>query len=53
MLHELERLWITEATRNGVLPMDDRGAERFNSDLASRPLLVRARHRYFQEAWAD
>ena len=31
-LHELQRLWIIEATRNGVLPMDDRGAERFNSD---------------------
>jgi hypothetical protein len=40
-LHELQRLWIIEATRNGVLPMDDRGAERFNSDLAGRPVLVR------------
>ena len=40
-LHELQRLWIIEATRNGVLPMDDRGAERFNSDLAGRPLLIR------------
>ena len=33
-LHELQRLWIIEATRNNVLPMDDRIAERFNSDLA-------------------
>jgi len=40
-LHELQRLWIIEATRNGVLPMDDRGSERFNSDLAGRPVLVR------------
>ena len=40
-LHELQRLWIIEATRNGVLPMDDRGAERLNSDLAGRPVLVR------------
>jgi hypothetical protein len=40
-LHELQRLWIIEATRNNVLPMDDRGAERFNSDLAGRPVLVR------------
>jgi arylsulfatase len=40
-LHDLQRLWIIEATRNGVLPMDDRGAERFNSDLAGRPVLVR------------
>ena len=40
-LHDLQRLWLIEATRNGVLPMDDRGAERFNSDLAGRPVLVR------------
>src|SRR5262249_41749159 len=40
-LHELQRLWIIEATPNNVLPMDDRGAERFNSDLAGRPVLVR------------
>ncbi len=40
-LHELQRLWIIEATRNNVLPMDDRGAERFNSDMAGRPVLVR------------
>ena len=40
-LHELQRLWIIEATRNNVLPMDDRGAERFNSDLAGRPVLIR------------
>jgi arylsulfatase A-like enzyme len=40
-LHELQRLWIIEATRYNVLPMDDRGAERFNSDLAGRPVLVR------------
>jgi len=40
-LRELQRLWIIEATRNKVLPMDDRAAERFNSDLAGRPTLVR------------
>ncbi len=40
-LHELQRLWIIEATRNGVLPLDDRVAERFNSDMAGRPVLVR------------
>jgi arylsulfatase A-like enzyme len=40
-LHELQRLWLIEATRNNVLPMDDRTAERFNSDLAGRPVLVR------------
>jgi arylsulfatase len=40
-LHDLQRLWIIEATRNSVLPMDDRGTERFNPDLAGRPVLVR------------
>jgi arylsulfatase len=40
-LHEMQRPWIIEATRNNVLPMDDRAAERANSDLAGRPLLVR------------
>ncbi|HVR45437.1 MAG TPA: arylsulfatase [Candidatus Binatia bacterium] len=40
-LHELQRLWLIEATRNNVLPLDDRTAERFNSDIAGRPLLIR------------
>jgi arylsulfatase len=40
-LHELQRLWLIEATRNNVLPLDDRTAERFNSDLAGRPVLIR------------
>jgi arylsulfatase len=39
-LRELQRLWLIEATRNGVLPLDDRTAERFNSDLAGRPVLI-------------
>lgn len=40
-LHELQRLWIMEAMRNNVLPMDDRGAERFDAGTAGRPVLVR------------
>ncbi len=40
-LHELQRLWLMEAVRYNVLPLDDRGAERFNSDLAGRPVLIR------------
>ena len=36
-LHELQRLWLIEATRYKVLPLDDRSAERFNPDLAGRP----------------
>ena len=40
-LHDLQRLWLIEATRNMVLPMDDRAAERVNSDFAGRPVLIR------------
>jgi arylsulfatase A-like enzyme len=40
-LHELQRLWLIEATRYNVLPLDDRAAERLNPDLAGRPVLIR------------
>jgi arylsulfatase len=40
-LHELQRLWLIEATKYNVLPLDDRRVERFNSDLAGRPQLVK------------
>src|SRR5215472_5129647 len=40
-LYELQRLWLIEVTRYNVLPIDDRLAERFNSDLAGRPMLIR------------
>ena len=40
-LHELQRLWLIEAARNNVLPLDDRSAERFNADIAGRPMLIR------------
>ena len=39
-LKELQRLWLIEATKYNVLPLDDRRAERFNADLAGRPQLV-------------
>jgi arylsulfatase A-like enzyme len=39
-LHELQQLWLIEATRNNVLPLDDRTAERFNPDIAGRPVLI-------------
>lgn len=51
-LHELQRLWLIEATRNNVLPMDDRGSERFNADLAGRPVLIRERRRCWPTEWA-
>jgi arylsulfatase A-like enzyme len=40
-LRELQRLFMIEAVKYGVLPLDDRRAERFNADLAGRPQLVR------------
>src|SRR5580700_10098727 len=40
-LHELQRLWLIEATKYNVLPLDDRRIERFNPDLAGRRQLVK------------
>jgi len=40
-LHELQRLWLIEATRYNVLPIDDRVAEKMNPDTAGRPVLIR------------
>jgi arylsulfatase len=39
-LAELQQLWLDEAGKYGVLPLDDRRIERFNPDLAGRPELV-------------
>ena len=39
-LHRLQRLWLIEATRNNVLPLDDRGIERALPEIAGRPTLV-------------
>jgi arylsulfatase len=36
-LHELQRLFMLEASKYNVFPLDDRLAERFNADLAGRP----------------
>jgi arylsulfatase A-like enzyme len=40
-LRELQRLWLIEAVRYNVLPLDDRKAERFNPEIAGRPMLIR------------
>ena len=40
-LHELQRLWLIEAVRYNVLPLDDRFAERGNPGLAGRPELIK------------
>jgi arylsulfatase len=40
-LHELQRLWLIEATRYNVLPLDDDLAKRLNADTAGRPQLIK------------
>ncbi|MGV8906104.1 MAG: arylsulfatase [Acetobacterium sp.] len=40
-LHELQRLWLIEATRYKVLPLDDRVVEKMNPDTAGRPTMVK------------
>lgn len=40
-LATLQRLWLIEAAKYQVLPMDDRTGERLNPDLAGRPTLIR------------
>jgi arylsulfatase len=40
-LHEMQRLWLIEATRYDVLPLDDDLAKRLNADTAGRPVLIK------------
>jgi arylsulfatase len=40
-LAELQRLWLIEAVKYDVVPLDDRGFERINPDIAGRPQLIR------------
>jgi sulfatase-like protein len=40
-LRELQRLFLIEAAKYNVLPLDDRRVERFSPDLAGRPQLIR------------
>jgi arylsulfatase A-like enzyme len=42
-LHELQRLWLIEAVRYNVLPLDDQLAERMNPDTAGRPVLIKGK----------
>jgi arylsulfatase len=41
MLERLQTLFISEAVRYNVLPLDDRRSERFDPDRAGRPQLVK------------
>ena len=42
-LHYLQRLWLIEAVKYNVLPIDDRSGERLNPDLAGRPQLIKGK----------
>ena len=46
-LAELQRLWLIEATKYQVLPLDDRSAERLDPELAGRPTLIRGNSQLF------
>ncbi|MCJ7706373.1 MAG: arylsulfatase, partial [Anaerolineales bacterium] len=43
-LHDLQRLWLIEATRYKVLPLDDRMIEKMNPDTAGRPILIKGKN---------
>jgi arylsulfatase A-like enzyme len=40
-LAELQEVWLEEASKYNVLPLDDRRVERFNPDMAGRPVLIK------------
>jgi arylsulfatase A-like enzyme len=40
-LAELQQLFLDEARKYNVLPLDDRRVERFNPDIAGRPTLIK------------
>jgi len=42
-LHELQRLFLIEATKYNVLPLDDDTARKMNPDLAGRPVLIKGK----------
>ncbi|MFK4805417.1 sulfatase-like hydrolase/transferase [Microbacterium sp. ZW CA_36] len=46
-LHELQRLWLIEAVKYNVLPLDDRTAERLDPGMAGRPTLIRGDSQLF------
>lgn len=48
-LHELQRLFLIEAARHQVLPLDDRAAERLSAEVSGRPELVRGTRQRFYE----
>jgi arylsulfatase len=47
MLAKLQRLWLIEAVKYNVLPMDDRTSERIEPSMAGRPTLIRGKSQQF------
>lgn len=47
MLRKLQRLFLIEAVKYNVLPLDDRQAERINPDIAGRPTLIHGNSQLF------
>ena len=47
VLAKLQRLWIIEATKYNVLPIDDRGIERATPEIAGRPTLIQGNSQQF------
>ena len=47
MLAKLQRLWLIEAVKYNVLPLDDRTSERFEPSMAGRPTLIRGNSQLF------
>jgi hypothetical protein len=46
-LRELQELWLAEAKKYNVIPLDDRAVERFNADLVGRPSIARGNRQIF------
>jgi len=46
-LHQLQRLWLIEAAKYNVIPLDDRLSERMNPDMAGRPQLIQGHKQLF------
>ena len=47
MLRKLQRMWLIEATKYNVIPLDDRQTERILPDMAGRPTLIRGNSQLF------
>ena len=46
-LAEMQRLWLIEAVKYNVLPLDDRTSERFEPSMAGRPTLIHGNSQLF------